>query len=190
MEKLEDKISTELALQMRQVGNLKILCEENEKRDRDEVERRIQVEVKNKVGTLGRLITGADKINEVRAKEQEKYALTLTKITQHYAMIRQTLERTNIIDTEQVYGQINQEIEALQTRLDQSFFDQDEQSHSKIVSMAENAKEGEDDEDAPQKSWTMYKITLQIDSINFKLTNEFDQLLLTWSMDQFQALFT
>jgi hypothetical protein len=146
MTKLEDKITTELALQMRQVGNLRLLCDENEKRDRDEIERRIQTEVKSKVGTLGRYITGADKINEVRSKEQEKYGPMSKRIEAHYALIRYTLEHENIIKADQVYGEINKRIEELQARLDQSFFEHEEGTHSKAVSMTENAK---DDDDAP-----------------------------------------
>ena len=84
-----------------------------------------------------------------------------------------------------MYGEINKKIEELQARLDLSFFEHQEGTHSKVVSMNENA---EDDDDMP-KSWTQYKIALQIDSINFKLTNEFGQLLLTLSMKEFNAKF-
>ena len=68
-----------------------------------------------------------------------------------------------------MYGEINKQIEDLQKRLDQSFFEHQAGAHSRIASMNENAT---DDEELP-KSWTQYKIKLQIDSINFQLTNEF-----------------
>ena len=50
MIKIENKITDQLALQMRQVGNLRLLCAENHQRDLDNIAKKIQDEIGTKIG--------------------------------------------------------------------------------------------------------------------------------------------
>lgn len=45
MMKLENKITDQLATQLRQVGNLKLLCQEYNQRDLDEIDKKIQDQI-------------------------------------------------------------------------------------------------------------------------------------------------